>query len=344
MAEDVGAFMATMMMHTQPLPPERAAGLVRERYSLDARVARLTGERDENFRMSSADGREFVLKVAHPAEDPGVSEFITAALLHLESEDASLPCPRVVPDRSGWTEVRFRDETGVERTARLLTYLPGEPLISSTGSRALRAACGRLGGRLTRALRSFTHPAARRAVVWDVRHAGHFVRLLAEIPDFPCPRDASAVLARIVPRIDSQFHRLRQQVVHNDLNPRNILVTAAGEVSGIIDFGDMTFTAIIADVAVTAAEHIPQDCTAGGAAAQSVGDVANAYHECMPLLPQERAMLGTLVAARLIANVVVHEWHLHRNPAGDHYRPLAADFIRERLAIAAELSLGEQSL
>jgi Ser/Thr protein kinase RdoA (MazF antagonist) len=233
----------------------------------------------------------------------------------------------------------------VERTARLLTYLPGEPLISTAGSQALRAVCGRLGGRLTRALRAFTHPAARRAVVWDVRHAGHFAGLLAQIPDFPCSRQASAVLARIVPRIDSQFPRLRQQVVHNDLNPRNILVSAAGEVSGIIDFGDMTFTAIIADVAVTAAEHLPEDCTAGRAsAAQSVGDVANAYHECMPLLPQERAMLGTLVAARLIANVVVHEWHLHHNPAGDHYRPLAADFIRERLAIAAQLSLGEQSL
>jgi len=345
MAEDVGAFMATMMMRSQPLPLERAVGLVRECYGLDTRAARLTGERDENFRMSTPDGPEFVLKVAHPAEDPGVSELTTAALLHLESEDASLPCPRVMRDRTGQTQVRFRDESGVERTARLLTYLPGEPLISTAGSRALRAACGRLGGRLTRALRSFMHPAARRAVVWDVRHAGHFAGLLAEMPDFPCPRDASAVLARIVPRIDSQFPRLRQQVVHNDLNPRNLLVSAAGEVSGIIDFGDMTFTAIIADVAVTAAEHIPEDCTAGGAtAAQSVGDVANGYHEYLPLLLQERALLGTLVAARLIANVVVHEWHLQHNPAGDHYRPLAADFIRERLAIAAQLSLGEKSL
>jgi hydroxylysine kinase len=345
MAEDVGAFMATMRMHSQPLPLERAVGLVRERYGLDARAARLTGERDENFRMSSSDGREFVLKVAHPAEGPGVSELTTAALLRLENEDAALPVPRVMRDHAGRTEVRFRDERGVERTARLLTYLPGEPLISTAPSRALRAACGRLGGRLTHALRTFTHPAARRAIVWDVRHAGQLAGLLTEVPDFPCPQDASALLARIVPRIDSQFPRLRQQVVHNDLNPRNILVTAAGEISGIIDFGDMTFTAIIADVAVTAAEHIPEDCTAGGGgAAQSVNDVANGYHECMPLLPQERAVLGTLVAARLIANLVVHEWHLQHNPTGDHYRPLAADFIRERLAIAAELSLGEKSL
>jgi hydroxylysine kinase len=345
MRDDVDAFMATMMMHAQPLPLERAVGLVRECYGLDTLATRLTGERDENFRMSAVDGREFVLKVAHPAENPEVSELTAAALLHLASVDAALPCPRVVRERAGGTHVRFNDERGVERTARLLTYLPGQPLISTAGSPGLRAACGRLGGRLTGALRTFTHPAAHRAVVWDVRQAGHLARLLQEVPGFPRRREAFAVLERIVPRIESQFPRLRQQVVHNDLNPRNLLVTPAGEVSGIIDFGDMTWTAIIADVAVTAAELIPETCSAGdAAAAESVRDVANAYHESVPLFAAELAMLGTLVAARLVANLVVHEWHLHHNPAGEHYRPLDVDFIRERLKIAAELSLGEGSL
>jgi hydroxylysine kinase len=331
--------MATMVMQSHPLPLERAVGLVREYYGLDTRAARLTGERDENFRMSAADGREFVLKVAHPAENPGVSGLTTAALLHLESQDPTLPCPRVVRERGGHTRVRFVDERGIERTARLLTYLPGQPLISMAGLPGLPGACGRLGGRLTRALRTFAHPAAHRAIVWDVHHAGYLAGLVGEVPGFPCRREAIEVLERIVPRIAAHFPRLRQQVVHNDLNPRNILVAPGGEVSGIIDFGDMTYTAIIADVAVTAAELIPQNCAAGtGAAVESVREVANAYHESVPLLPRELDMLGTLVAARLVANTVVHEWHLHHNPAGDHYRPLDADFIRERLQIAAELA------
>jgi hydroxylysine kinase len=345
MPADVEAFMATMVMHPHPLSLERAAGLVRDYYGFEAQAVPLTGERDENFRVRAADGSEYVLKLAHPAEDPAVSDLATAALQHLESQDPALPCPRVVRTRSGRTQVRFTHETGVERTARLLTYLPGQPLLFGGRSVNLGAACGRLGGRLTRALRTFAHPAAYRAVVWDVRHAAHLVRLLGQVPRFPCRQDASAVLERIAPRIDSQFPSLRQQVVHNDLNPRNILVTPAGEVSGIIDFGDLTHTAIIADVAVTAAELIPEACTAAsGAAAVSVRDVANAYHQSLPLLPEERTMLGTLVAARLVANVVVHEWHLHHNPTGEHYRPLAADFIRERLQIAAELSLGASSL
>jgi hydroxylysine kinase len=247
--------------------------------------------------------------------------------------------------RGGEPHVRLTDESGTARTARLLTYLQGRPLGSADNSPGLRAACGRLGGRLTLALRRFTHPAAHRAIVWDVQHAAHYGRLLGQVPGFPCPAEARAVLERVVPRIESQLPSLPHQVVHDDLNPRNILVTPTGELSGVIDFGDMTYTAVIADVAVTAAELLPEDCSAAsGAALASIREVATAYHESVPLLPEERALLGALVAARLVANLVVHEWHLHRNPAGDHYRPLDAAFIRARLQIAAQLSTEETSL
>ncbi len=348
MADDVSAFMATMLMHSHPVSLEQVVSLVREHYGLTTHASRLTGERDENFRLRASGGggyegapsagAEYVFKVAHPAENPGVTGLTAAALLHLESEDPSLPCPRLVRARDGQTRIRFTDARGASRTARLLTYLPGEPLISVASSAATRTACGRLGGRLARALRTFTHPAAHRAIVWDVRHAGHLAGLLTEVPRFPCRTEAIGVLEDIVPRIGANLPRLRKQVVHNDLNPRNVLVGPGGELSGIIDFGDMTYTALIGDVAVTCAELMPEDCAAGAEALASVREVASAYHECVPLLPRELDLLGTLVAARLVANTVVHEWHLHHNPAGDHYRPLEAGFIRERLRIAAQLS------
>jgi Ser/Thr protein kinase RdoA (MazF antagonist) len=345
MSDDMDAFMATMVSCARILPLERAVSLVREHYGFESRATRLTGERDENFRIAAGGSDDFVLKIAHPAEELAVADLTTAALLHLEREDPNLPCPRVVRTRGGETHTRFTDESGALRTARLLTYLQGRPLGSADGSPRLRTACGRLGGRLSRALRSFSHPAAHRAIVWDVRHAAHYGRLLGQVPGFPFPGEAGAVLERIVPRIESQLPLLRHQIVHNDLNPRNVLVAPTGEVSGIIDFGDMTYTAVIADVAVTAAELLPEDCSAGNSTAvQSIREVANAYHESVPLLPEERALLGTLVAARLVANLVVHEWHLHRNPAGQHYRPLAAAFIHARLQIAAELSNEETRL
>ena len=88
--DDVDAFMATMVTSAPPLPLARAVSLVRECYGLEARAARLTGERDENFKVTAADGRDYVFKVAHPAENPAVTDLATAALLHLERIDPGL--------------------------------------------------------------------------------------------------------------------------------------------------------------------------------------------------------------------------------------------------------------
>jgi hydroxylysine kinase len=347
MANDVDAFMATMVTQSRPVRTERVVALVREHYGFETHAARLTGERDENFKLSAPDGAEYVLKIANSAEEPAVTDLPSAALLHLEKIDPAFPCPRVVRERQGGTHVRFTDEDGHERTARVLTYLPGRLLGTAVRSQRQRASCGRMGARLTTALRNFEHPAAHRVIVWDVRHAAEVRRLLDQLPHFSCRHAAADLLRRIVPTVESQLPSLRQQVVHNDLNPLNVLVDPADEarVTGIIDFGDITHTALIADVAVTAAELIPQDCTAkSGRARASVLDVAIAYHESLPLLQQELVILGPLVAARLVANVVVHEWHLHHNPSGGHYAALDPGFIRARLEIAEELLLEEINL
>jgi hydroxylysine kinase len=342
MAADVDDFMATMVAPSHPVPIERALVLVRDRYGFEVRAARLTGERDENFRLTADDGAEYVLKIANPAENPAETDFQTAALLHLEKTAPKLPCPRVVRERQGGTHIRFVDE-GVERTARLLTYLTGKLLGAATRSQRQRAACGRIGARLTLALRGFEHPAAERTIVWDVRHTGYMQRLLEELPRFPYPQAARELLERLTPRIEAQLPRLRHQVVHNDLNPLNILVDPADEerVTGVIDFGDMTRTALIADVGVTAAELIPIDCADPVKARESVLDVANAYHECVPLLEMERALLGALVAARLLMTLVIHEWHVQRNPASAHFRALEEDFMRARLHMAERFLLEE---
>jgi len=342
MARDVSTFMATMVAPLRPVPIERALALVREHYGFVPRAARLTGERDENFRLTAPDGAEYVLKIANPAEDPAETDFQTAALLYVEQTDPDLPCPRVMRNRTGGTYLRFADE-GVERSVRLLTYLPGKLLGTAARSQRQRAACGRVGARLTLALRGFEHPAARRAIVWDLRHTGHMGALLEELPRFPFQPAARALLERLAPVIESQLPRLRHQIVHNDLNPLNLLVDPADEarVAGVIDFGDMTHTALIADVAVCAAELIPMDCADPRAARECVLDVAAAYHACVSLLRSELALLGALVGARLLMTLVIHEWHVQRNPASGHFQPLAEDFMRTRLHIADRLLLEE---
>lgn len=340
---DADAFLATMVAPSRPTSIEPLAALLRRHYGLEARVTRLTGERDENFRLVGGDGAEYVLKIANPAENPAETDLQTAALLHIEHLDPALPCPRVLRDRSGGTHVAFVDERGAQRTARLLTFLRGRLLGESLRSPQQRAACGLIGARLALALRGFAHPAASRTIVWDVRHTGYMRRLLEELPRFPYRSAAGELLDLLVPRIESQLPRLRHQIVHNDLNPLNILVDPgdAERITGVIDFGDMTDTALIADVAVCAAELIPQECSDPREAHQAILDVACAYHEHLPLVPEETALLGTLVAARLLMTLVIHEWHVQRNPGSGHFRALDEDFMRQRLHIAERSSLEE---
>lgn len=340
MASDLDAFMTTMVAHSQPIPIERALALARECYGLQADATRLTGERDENFRLTARDGAQYVLKVANPAESAAVTDLQIAALLHLERTEATLPVPRIRRSLDGDTRVRFEDAQGIERTARILSYLPGRLLAESVRSAAQRAACGRLGGRMSRALGSFQHAAAHRAVIWDLRHVGYLSRLLEQMPGFPYRADAAELLARIAPRVDARLPAMRQQIVHNDLNSRNLLVDPAEEsrVSGIIDFGDLTRTAVIADLGVAGAELIPPDCADSARARECVLDVARGYQERMPLLESELALLGSLVAARLLMNVVVHEWHVHHNPSSRHFAPLHPDFMRAQLELADRMS------
>lgn len=347
MASDLQRFMATMVSPARPMPMQAAVALAREHYGLEVSAERMTGERDENFRLRAADGADYVLKIAHAAEAPRLTELFTAALLYLEQTDPALPCPRVRRTRGGDPQLYFIDHSGQHRTARLLTYLPGTLLGSTPRSAPQRRACGRMAGRMSRVLRDFEHPAARRDLIWDLRHTRRVRQLLDELPRFPHRAPAGELLDRLVPMVEQRLPPLRQQVVHNDVNPLNVLVDPADatRIVGLIDFGDLAHTALIADVAVTAAEQIPPDC--GDDAEQAtaaVRDIVTAYQESTPLLAEELRMLGTLVAARLAANLVVHEWHVDRNPANSHHAPLQPDFIQARLALARELSREEFKL
>jgi Ser/Thr protein kinase RdoA (MazF antagonist) len=316
--------MATMVAARDAVPITAAAALAHEEYGLEVTVTRLSGERDENFRLTDAQGRQYVLKIASAAEDPVITDLPTAALLHLERADPGFPCPRVLRGRTGLTQVRYG-----ERTARILTYLDGKILRSAQRSGPQRAACGRLAARLGLALRSFTHPAAQRFLIWDLRHVG-LVRGLGDLPT-----GVDDLITKIDARIAAEFPQLRQQVIHNDMNDMNLLVDPGDEtvLVGVIDFGDLVHTALIADVAIIAADQI----VPGPAVRDSIADIVMAYHETAPLLPQELSILNPLIAGRILADVVIASWHRRRNPTGTHYRDLDAVYVRERVDLAAEL-------
>jgi hypothetical protein len=332
------AFMATMVAHPVAVDPADAEKLARVHYGLSATAAPLTGERDENFKLSCADGAQYVLKIANGREDPSVSDLPVAALLHVERVDPRFPCPRVIRTREGNTQCWHEDDARTRRAVRLLTYLPGKPLRSSVRSRAQRVACGHIAARLGLALRDFSHPAARRPLIWDLRNVGKTLPLLEELPDLVEREAIAALIERIEMLLVIRFQRLRQQVIHNDLNDLNVLVEPADEaaIAGVIDFGDLVHTALVADIAIVAADQVVQG-DEHGSVRDSIADIVMAYHDITPLQPSELVLLNPLIAGRILTDVLVASWHRRRNPGGTHYCDLEPSVIRTRVQLASEL-------
>ncbi len=318
---------------------EQVAALVLEHYGITARLSRLTGERDENFKLTTPSGAEYVLKIAPACESPAATELQTAALLHLERVDPRIPCPRVLRTREGGASIRLRDAHGADRSAHVLTYLRGRLLCEAIPTNAQREACGRLAGRLARALSGFEHPGAHRAILWDLRNVGTLSGMLDDLPMFPCRPLAGEFLAAALPRVAESLDGARQQIVHNDLNRRNLLIDPAAEsqVTGVIDFGDMLYTALIADVAVGCAELIPPECLEIAPAVECCEAFLRGYQECMPLLKKEIELVTPLVAVRRFMNVVVNEWYVRNNPHSRHTAAQEPQVMRTEIEFALKL-------
>lgn len=289
------------------LSAEEMLDLVQIHWGMTGNLSALTSERDLNFRMTSPKGH-FVVKLSNPAEPRAVTRFQTRALLHLES--APLALPRVIATPTGETEIETPH--GI---LRLFSWLEGQPLYQAPKSDAQRAAIGQAAAQLTLGLQDFTDPAARQDLQWDIRHAARLRPLLPSVPDDLRPLCTEA-LDRFEAEALPHLAECRWQVVHNDLNPHNILVLASDptRVSGILDFGDMVETPLVCDAAVAASYQIDPEAPFASLAA-----FARAYHETLPLTPLEQQIFPALVAARTLTSIAIASARALRFPQNAEY-------------------------
>jgi hydroxylysine kinase len=298
------------------IPEILAQRLAAEHYGLPVTAHRLASERDQNFRLITPDSREYVLKIANPAEDRAVTNLQTAALLHLAAADPGLPIPRIFPAQNGAHELAIPVHDGSTRVVRLLSFMPGIPMHAVKGSTAVRRVLGRSAARLANGLRDFYHAGANHKLLWDLQHAAELRPLIDAVP--ADRRGLVAVcLGNFEARVLPVLPRLHRQPVHNDLNPHNIVVDAIDHerISGIIDFGDLTLTARINDLAIAAAHQVADSDDPLGPACELIA----AYHAVTPLDPTEVNILFTLMATRMAMTLVISSWQAHRHPENrDH--------------------------
>jgi Ser/Thr protein kinase RdoA (MazF antagonist) len=288
--------MTDLELPFEPLADDAAVAVLAARYGIpNATVARLATERDDSFHVTSEYG-EFVLKVAHPADDPLLVNLQTSAMAFANEVDPAIPLQRVLPSLDGEIEAVLETDAG-ERVMRVLTWLPGGLMRGTTPTPDQLFELGEMQGRLAAALEDFRHPAAQREFAWSVEHLAGLRPMLAAAPELtPAFERFTALHARIA--------ALPHQVVHNDINFDNTIVDPAsapgGYVTGIIDFGDALYTARAIDLGVTASYLI--DPAVG---LPSIEPLVEGYRTRNPLLPVELELLPELIRGRLVQRVLI---------------------------------------
>lgn len=300
------------------VPVSVAERLLRDRYGLMGRVALLGSQQDANFVLTIATGERCVLKIANPATGLAALELQHDAMRHVAAH-GTIAVPELVVGLDG-AEVQTVQVAGATAYARVVSYLPGEPVMDSRYlAPSVVAALGKVAASLVASLSAFDHPAAARDLQWDLMLAGQVVDELAHFVADPVrrerllevadgTRDALAPVATMLPK----------QVIHADITDNNVVFEPGRDgrlvPTGVIDFGDIMNSWRVAELAVLCASLLHHR----SASPATILPAVRAFHAEQPLSREEATALWPLVLLRAATLVVSGQQQAMINPGNDY--------------------------
>ncbi|HUZ84195.1 MAG TPA: phosphotransferase, partial [Gaiellales bacterium] len=299
------------------------AGIAERLFGLSGEAVDLGSERDQTFLIDDgADGG--VIKISNLGELATVLDLEAEALLHIGVADAGLPIarPRLASgaDPSQGPAAYRPTAAGPDgpHFVRMFERRHGRKVADgATLDDGAIKAYGATLAQLGRALRGYFHPAAGRELLWDTKHAPRLREHLPSIEDESQRALVERVLDRYQERLSPAWSRLRAQVVHGDMALDNVLLDDRGWVTGIVDFGDIVHTALVADLAAAMASVLR------GRPGEDVFRAArlflDGYASVTPLEPLERELVCDALLARLATIVTISAWRVRRYPENAAY-------------------------
>lgn len=317
----------SVLKHTPDLSVDEAKQIAAQHYGIEIKHVRtLPSERDQNFKLTTTDRRRFVLKVANGTEQRAFLEAQTAMISHIAQRVNVVAGPVVAKDGREIVEISRHDSNHV---VRLIPFLEGIPL-AAFGYRQSDwvADLGRRTGQFRKALADFDHPAFHRDFYWDLASAHKIVQEgLDQIGDEQLKQEIQHFAVQFkrhaAPIVDS----LPKSVIHSDMNDGNVVVDA-GQVSGVIDFGDAVYSWSIGELAIAIAYAILGQADPLSLAATMVA----AHHTESPLREDELAALFGLICMRLCVSAVIASEQQQQRP-DDPYLSVSQKPIRRTLPL-----------
>ena len=281
----------------------------------DAAVS-LGSERDQTFLLTSAQAPVAVLKVSNAAESTATLDMEALVVAHVARVDPSLPVARPLPRRGAADPedpASYRALTGVVTGGDGGHWCRAYPVIA--GRMRCRPAelsdhaviaWGETVARLARATRGFSHPSAHRSLPWDLGSVPKVRGMVGAVRDPGWRAAVEQTLDRYDAVIAPRWESLRAQVVHGDLNVDNAVVDDEGRIVGIVDFGDMSHTALLTDLA-SVIDSLVLD-RPGDEPFRVARLVLDGYQRVTPLETEELLLVSDAWAARAAAGIAIASW------------------------------------
>ena len=303
--------------------PSEVCQIVKTLYGFEVSVKALDSERDQNFYLKCEDGKEFVLKISNPAEDVELIKLQVASLKHIANFDSSIQVP---------STIQALDSKFISQHngcfIRLQSFLEGHFIKDIENPESfLLEEFGAFLGKLDVAFREFNYPDLKRKWIWDVRNIDFLKSHLDYIDSDSDKAVLSHFIANYQLNIVPNEKYLRTQYIHNDGNDHNVLVNDNGQISGVIDFGDMAHTFLASELAVAITYLILEE----EEPEMKINSVVKGFQSVYPLRDEEIESLIHLVCTRACFTVITANYRKKLFPENKYIsvtEPYAWTFLR----------------
>ena len=292
------------------LDEREVVDLLSQHFALDVRVEPIGSQQDQNFLVRDASGAETaILKITNPAFSEAEIVAQDAAAEAVATAEPGIRAATVLRDSAGTPLARTVRTSQGSLNLRLLRFLPGGTLTDHPYlSPAVVARMGELAAAASVALRDFEHPGLDRTLQWNLLHAKRVVDLLAgHHPDAGRRERVTDAASEAWAAVTAVADELPVQPGHFDLTDDNLVRDPATALpDGLIDFGDISHSWGVAELAVTISSVLHHS----GGEPHTVLPAVRAFHERRPLSPAEVRALWPLVVLRGAVLVVSGEHQL----------------------------------
>lgn len=233
----------------------------------------------------------YVLKVTNALDSKKVGIFDAQTQLMLFLSQQNIQCPRPVMNIYG--KYHSLEKIGsAQNNVRLLEFQPGKVFQDVLKTNNLYYQAGEYVAKVDTALKDFKHDAFDSHVtLWHMQSLPNLKEFLYVITDVERKDVVEQVIVAFETQVLQNSDKFARGVIHGDFNTHNILVNKTDrlnefKVSGIIDFGDVSYSHYLFELAIAMAYMILQseDIETGGLVIAGYSMIRNIPQEELDVL------------------------------------------------------------